>query len=124
MILADTSIWIEFFRKDRFRTDLEMLNANSQLCIHPFVIGELACGYLPNRRKTLQDLDDLIALPIVPVNDVRMMIEVRGLASKGIGLTDAQLIASCLTTAGTQIWTVDGPLSRVAEALRIRAIHL
>jgi predicted nucleic acid-binding protein len=49
------------------------------------------------------------------------MIETRRLWSKGIGLTDAHLIASCLATPGTQIWTIDAALGRVAESLGIRA---
>jgi predicted nucleic acid-binding protein len=121
MILADTSIWIEMFRKGRFKAEMGNLIANDQLCIHPFVVAELACGTLPDRQKTLAYLDQLDALPIVPLIDVRFMIESRSLWSKGIGITDAQLIASCLATSGTQIWTSDGPLGRVTESLGIRA---
>jgi predicted nucleic acid-binding protein len=121
MILADTSIWIEMFRKGRFKAEMGNLIANDQLCIHPFVVAELACGTLPDRQKTLAYLDQLIALPIVHLGDVRFMIETRGLWSKGIGLTDAQLIASCLATPGTQVWTSDRPLGRITESLGIRA---
>ena len=64
-------------------------------CIHPFVVAELACGTLPDRQKTLTYFDQLAALPTVRLADVRFMMEARGLWSKGIGLKDAQLIASC-----------------------------
>lgn len=121
MILADTSIWIEMFRRGKFKAELGSLIANDQLCTHPFVVAELACGHLPNREQTLPDLDTLFALPTIRTADVRFMIEARGLASKGIGFIDAQLIASCLATQGTQIWTIDGPLGRVVESLGIRA---
>ncbi len=124
MILADTSIWIEMFRKGKFKAELESLIANNQLCTHPFVVAELACGYLPNRQQTLLDLDMLFALPSIRTADVRFMIEARGLASKGIGFIDALLIAACLATQGTQIWTTDGPLGRVAESLGICATIL
>lgn len=121
MILADTSIWIEMFRKGRFKAEMGDLIANDQLCIHPFVIAELACGSLPDRKKTLAYLDKLTALSVVHLADVRLMIEARGLWAKGIGLTDAQLIASCLASPGTQIWTLDAPLGRVAESVGVRA---
>lgn len=121
MILADTSIWIEMFRKGRFKFEMNHLVVQDQLCIHPFVIAELACGSLPDRQKTLGLLDELVALPVVPLSDVRAMIEARGLWSRGIGLTDAQLIASCLTAPGTHLWTIDGPLGRVTESIGIRA---
>jgi len=47
------------------------------------------------------------------------MIEAHALYSKGIGLTDAHLIASCLLTPGTQLWTRDAALGKVASALGI-----
>ena len=61
MILADTSIWIEIFRRGRFKAELENLIIDDQLCIHPFLIAELALGTLPERKKTLAYLDQLIS---------------------------------------------------------------
>jgi predicted nucleic acid-binding protein len=121
MILVDTSIWVEMFRRGRFKAELATLIGNDQLCTHPFVVGELACGYLPDRQQTLLELDRLTALPTIRTADVRYMLETRGLFSKGIGFIDAQLIASCITSHGTQIWTIDRPLGRVAESLGLRA---
>jgi predicted nucleic acid-binding protein len=121
MILVDASIWVEMFRRGRFKAELATLIANDQLCTHPFVVAELACGYLPHRQQTLLELDNLTALPTIRTADVRYMIETRGLFSKGIGLIDAQLIAACISTHGTQIWTIDRPLGRVAESLGLRA---
>jgi predicted nucleic acid-binding protein len=120
VILADTSVWIAMFRTGAYKEELGTLIANDQLCIHPFLIAELALGWLPERQKTLVYLDQLIAIRPVRLEDVRHMIEARGLVSKGIGLTDAHLVASCLATPGTQIWTLDGKLGKVAESLSIR----
>ncbi len=111
------------FRTGAFKPELDTLIANDQLCIHPFLIAELALGTLPDRRKTLAYLDQLISLRPVRLEDVRHMIEARGLASKGIGLTDAHLIASCLATPGAKIWTLDGKLGKVAESLSVRITH-
>jgi len=122
MILADTSIWIELFRKGRFKAELGRLIAADQLCTHPCVVAELACGNLPDRKKTLGDLDKLTALPIIRLNDIRVMIEARGLWSKGIGLTDAHLIAACLAVPGTHLWTIEGALDRVSNSLGLRYV--
>ena len=123
MTLADTSVWIEMFRRGRFKAELESLVAKDQLCTHPFIIAELACGSIPDRQRTIHDLDALFALPTISTADIRVMIEARRLWGKGIaiGFIDAHLIGSCLATPGTQIWTVDGRLRRAAESLGIHA---
>lgn len=121
MILADTSIWIDLFRTGAHKARLGRLIDNSQLCIHPCLVAELALGSLPDRQRTLEYLDHLHQIPVMRLADVRHMIEARGLSGKGIGLTDAHLIASCLATPGTQIWTRDEKLGKVAESLGMRA---
>jgi hypothetical protein len=49
------------------------------------------------------------------------MLETRGLFSKGIAFIDAQLISSCITAHGAQIWTIGGPLGKFAGSLGLRA---
>ena len=121
MILVDASIWIDFFRSGSYRAELETLLRNRQLAIHPCLIAEMALGSLANRQQTLAELDSLPSLATVSMADVRLMIEARGLYAKGIGLVDANLLASCLATPGTKIWTLDNRLGKVADALGIRA---
>jgi predicted nucleic acid-binding protein len=87
--------------------------------MHPFIVAEIALGSLHNRRKRLDDLEALIEVRVAQLNEVRHMIEVHTLYSKGIGLTDAHLIASCLLTPGTQLWTRDKPLQKVARDLGV-----
>ena len=120
MILVDTSIWVEMFRRGRFKTDLEFDRECPAL--HPSVrsrgisvrVSSRPAANTPRARQ-------LTALPTIRTADVRYMLETRGLFSKGIGFIDAQLIASCITSHGTQIWTIDRPLGSVAESLGLRA---
>jgi hypothetical protein len=121
VILADTSIWIQFFRNGAHRTELEALVNNQQLVTHPCVVAELALGSLRNRQQTLADLDCLPQLVVVSIEDVRLMVEARQIYAKGVGLTDAHLLAACLATASTKLWTSDRRLGEIAEALGIRA---
>jgi predicted nucleic acid-binding protein len=95
MILVDTSIWVELFRTGKFKAELEKLIVNDQLCTHPFVVAELVCGFLPDRQQTLIELDKLCTLPAISTTDLRYMIGSQGLFFEGIGLVDAQLLASC-----------------------------
>ena len=87
------------------------------IVIHPWIVAELALGSLLYRSKTLAMLDLLPHLPLAQASEVRHMIEVRRLYGRGIGLTDAHLIASVLMTPPTTLWTKDTQLRRVAETL-------
>jgi len=117
VILADTSVWVDHLRKHNPEMHLRL--GSGQIAMHPFIVAELALGSLHNRRKKLGDLDALIEVKVAKLSEVRHMIETQSLYSKGIGLTDAHLIASCLMTPGTQLWTRDAALKNVAGALGI-----
>ncbi len=92
-----------------------------QIVIHPAVIAELALGSLQQRAKTLALLDLLPQVRVAQQSEVRRMIEARRLYSRGIGLTDAQLIASVFINPSTLLWTRDRRLRKAAEGLGIHA---
>lgn len=92
-----------------------------QIVMHPFIVAEVSLGSLHNRRKTLARMEELLEAEVVHLEEVRSMIEIHQLYSRGIGFTDAHLIASCLITPGTQLWTRDIRLQAVAQSLRIHA---
>lgn len=117
MILADTSIWVEYLR--RGDPEMEKLLSRDQIVTHPFVVAEIALGSLRKRRERLAELQSLLEVKIAQLSEVRHMIETRSLHGKGIGLIDAYLLASCLMTPGTQLWTRDAAMARVARALGI-----
>ena len=119
MILADTTIWIDHFRSENkeMRRQLDARN----IAIHPFIVAELALGSLRDRLRTLASLDFLPRVRVAQISEVRGMIEIRSLYSRGIGLTDAHLIASCLIDPPTQLWTNDKRLSNAAESLAVGA---
>jgi predicted nucleic acid-binding protein len=117
MIFADTTIWVDHFRASNDR--LRDLLVNEQIVMHPFIVAELALGWLRPRTVKLKALDDLPALEVARLEEVRMMIEAHSLHSQGIGLVDAHLIASCLIHPSTLLWTRDKRLSAVATSLGI-----
>jgi hypothetical protein len=119
VILADTTIWIDLWRGHNPEMQKQLLN--EQIAMHPFIIAELALGSLHDRRKTLLDLEGMTQVQVARLTEVRRMIESHSLYSKGIGLTDAHLIASCFITPSTKLWTRDTRLRTVAEALGIHA---
>jgi len=119
MVLVDTSVWVDHFRapNDKLRELLEI----EQIAMHPFIVAELALGSLKHRAIQLVALDDLPAVQVARLDEVRWMIEAHSLYCRGIGLTDAHLIASCLIDPPTLLWTNDRQLSNVAESLGIAA---
>ena len=110
MILVDTSVWVDHFRRGNAR--LTLLLEEGEAVTHPMVVGELACGNLPRRRKTLQLLERLPALPQAPDRIVREAIETRRLWGKGIGWIDAHLVVASLVS-GVPLWTLDRRLARI-----------
>lgn len=117
MILADTSVWIDHLR--RGNPELEKLLLASQVVMHPFIVAELSLGSLRNRKRRLEELDALLQVPVAQMDEVRHMIETHKLYAMGIGLTDVHLIASCLLSRGTLLWTLDGSLAKVAKHLGV-----
>ena len=116
-ILLDTSVWIRHFR-DSNAEAVRLLHAE-RVVAHNFVIAELACGSLRERENTLNYLKALPTLPTVRIEEVMTLIEKRPLYSRGIGLIDAQLLASVLITPNTRLWTWDVRLQHIAVELGI-----
>jgi predicted nucleic acid-binding protein len=117
VILADTSVWIDHFRKPE--VELERRLQTGAIALHPYVIGELALGPLPARKQTLVLLDLMPQLPVAQQNEVRQLIEVHSLYHQGLGLSDAHLLASTLIQPGAELWTRDRNLRRVARKLGV-----
>lgn len=116
MILVDTSIWV-----DHLRSGVPQLTAALQageVFIHPWVIGELACGNLRDRGRVLQLLQGLPAARVATPAEVLALIEQHQLMGRGIGFVDAQLLASAKLTHCT-LWTQDRRLADLAQALGV-----
>jgi predicted nucleic acid-binding protein len=115
MILVDTSVWVEHFGPSRFSLTSSL--QAGRVVMHPFVLGEIALGSLTNRAGVLGGLASLPQLPVVSNEEVLALIEHRRLWSRGIGLVDANLLASVLISPGTLLASFDKRLASVALEL-------
>lgn len=115
MILADTSVWVDHFR--RGDAQLAGLLERGAVLIHPFVVGEIACGSLSDRSSILELLEDLPAAVVAETEEVLAFIERHVLHGKGLGYVDAHLLASAVLTEGASLWTRDKRLRIAAEDL-------
>ena len=104
MILVDTSLWVEHLRRGLPR--LATLLQEGQVLIHPWVIGELACGNLRHRSAVLNLLQGLPAATVASDAEVLHMIERDRLMGRGIGYVDAHLLASAKLSR-CDLWSRD-----------------
>jgi len=116
VILADTSVWVHHLRRGDER--LRALLRDGEVLCHPFIVGEIACGTLRNRREILSLLSALPSAPVADHEEVLRLVESRGLDGRGIGWIDAHLMASALLSR-SPLWTLDRKLKAVASSLGI-----
>jgi predicted nucleic acid-binding protein len=109
LILVDTSIWIDHLRGDNAALK-RRLNAGGVLT-HPFVIGELALGRMPQREIILTAPRAELATDA----GVLGFVDREALFGCGVGYIDVHLLASVRLTAGAELWTRDTRLRHVAE---------
>ena len=115
MILVDTSVWVEHLRSGNATLAGEL--GDGRVLTHPFVIGELACGNLRNRREVLDLLGRLPSVPTATNAEVLRFLEHRALMGRGIGFVDVHLLASTALAAPARLWTRDRRLAAVATEL-------
>jgi predicted nucleic acid-binding protein len=119
VILADTSVWINHLR----RSDPQLANLlqRDEILVHPFVIGELALGSIPQRRAVLSQLELLPHVTVASHDEVLHSVGAWALFDKGIGYVDAHVLVSAALTPDTRLWTYDQPLKSAASALGLHA---
>lgn len=115
MILVDTSIWVDHLRHGDHA--LAACLDEGQVLMHPFVLGELACGALRNRAQLLALWRRLPQALLATDTEVLYFIEQWHLAGRSIGYVAAHLLTSVRITGARGLWTRDRHLADVAAAL-------
>jgi predicted nucleic acid-binding protein len=116
MILVDTSVWVDHFRQSNPRLSKALVDGH--VLMHPFVIGEIACGNLRSRPKVLSDLQRLPSAVAADHREVLHFLDEHGLSGVGITWIDAHLLASArLSTC--RLWTLDARLLTAATRLHL-----
>jgi predicted nucleic acid-binding protein len=118
VIIVDTSVWIDHFRSGD--AALAELLEKGEVLMHPWVTGELALGNFRQRTSTLELLSSLPQARVAHLDQVLAMIEHEKLHGLGIGLVDAQILASTTSQPGTRLWTRDRRLAEIVRRLGVR----
>jgi len=116
MILADTSVWIDHFRSSN--SHFSDLLENDRIICHEFVIGELACGNIKNRKEISGLLNNLRSIEPASLEETLYFIEENKLMGKGLGWVDVNLLASSILN-NFVLWTMDRRLSSAADKFKV-----
>ncbi|HNH07551.1 MAG TPA: PIN domain-containing protein [Leptospiraceae bacterium] len=122
MVLADTSVWIEFFkRKEPVFSELRELIEASEVKVHEVIFGELLQG-CKNRSEERMIIDYWENLG-EPESDASF-IEAGRLSysekhlSKGVGLIDSVIISQA-RKLDCRIWTLDKKINNILHKSEI-----
>ena len=116
MVLVDTSVWVDHFRVTS--GSLASLLEMDEVAMHPFVLGELACGNLANRKEIIALLHALPPVNKVEDDELLLFLERHAIMGRGVGLIDVHLLASCHLD-GCRLWTKDKQLRTIATEMEI-----
>jgi len=117
MVLVDTSVWVEHFRKGNAHLR-KLLNDGEVVC-HPFIIGELACGRLQNRSEILDLLEALTVVEVAEHEEALHLVAKHELQFSELGWIDIHLLSSALLNR-CNLFTLDKKLRSAAKILRIK----
>jgi len=119
VILVDTSIWVDHLRAEH--PVLARLLERGWVLGHPWVAGEIALGFLSQRREIVGLLGGIPQAAVATAPEVAAFIERHRLFGLGIGYVDVQLLAATSLTDDAQLWTADKRLAAAADRLGLLA---
>jgi predicted nucleic acid-binding protein len=115
VILVDTSVWVDHLRGSDVR--LAAALEAGEVLVHPFVIGEIACGNVGNRAEILHLLGSMPQAPTATNSEALGFIERHSLMGRGIGYVDVHLLAAAVLAGTAALWTRDQRLAAAARDL-------
>lgn len=117
-MLVDTAVWIDHLRGGD--PVLVELLEQARVSVHPFIVGEVACGNLTQRAAVLDSMEALPMLPVVGHSDVMNFVQQHRLSGRGLGWIDVHLLASA-SAAEEVLLTRDRRLHAAAEEMGLAA---
>ena len=120
MIIVDTSIWIDHFRRPQ--KALAALIAEGEIALHPYVFGELALGGFPARGLVVDEMMALARPPVASTAETLAFIAWAELSGTGVGYVDTHLLISARLLVGGTLLTNDKRLHTQAERLGVAYI--
>jgi predicted nucleic acid-binding protein len=117
VIIVDTSIWVDHFRRPA--KALQLLIAEGGIGLHPYVFGELALGGFPVKGAAFDEMMALARPPVASSAEALAFITWAELSGKGIGYVDTHLLISARLLGTATVLTKDKCLQAQAERLAV-----
>ena len=119
MIILDTSIWIEFFkRRPNYYEHIRVLLENEKVYALEFIFGELLVGSR-NKKESEIILDYWKNLPKFDISNIWIragkLSSKDKLYSKGIGIIDCAIIVAAKKSK-SKVWSLDKQLNNVLNS--------
>ncbi|MBN8553975.1 MAG: PIN domain-containing protein [Deltaproteobacteria bacterium] len=115
-VIVDTNIWINHFKNKN--SVLEELLTEDRVVLHPFILGELACGNLDRRAEILELFSWLPKSEILSEEEVLSFLASEKIYGKGLGWIDVHLLGAARISRA-QLWTLDKALLKEAKRFSI-----
>jgi predicted nucleic acid-binding protein len=117
MVLADTSVWVRFLaNRTPYAPELDRLLDRDEVAGHDLICGELLIGDPGRRGDLLKSYVLMHRVSGVPHAEVAAFVEAYNLYGRGIGWTDAHLLASAVVI-NIPVWTADERFTRLTNEL-------
>lgn len=119
MILVDTSVWVRFLAgREPHKSDMLYMLAYYNVAGHDLIYGELLMSDVISRKEVLRDYELMHRAPLLPHREVAAFVRKHRLNGRGVGWTDAHLLASAVAS-NMQFWTADPRLAAIAQELGV-----
>jgi predicted nucleic acid-binding protein len=116
MVIVDTSVWVDHLCTDD--EGLRLLLLDGMVSVHPYVVGEIACGHITNRAAVLQLLRALPQADVVSDVEYFHFIEKNKLWGAGLGFVDIHILASA-SLSHSHIFTRDKALHLASQKMKL-----
>ena len=116
MVLVDTSVWVNYLHKGNSK--LEYLLNEVEVVTHPFIVGELSCGGIKNRKEFINLMRSLSSIDAVSEEEYYHFLESNKLWGKGVGFVDVHLLAAAKVSR-VKLWTEDKNLVAIAKNMKL-----
>jgi predicted nucleic acid-binding protein len=120
MIVIDTSVWADHFRKPEER--LTEIGRSGRLRMHPFIVGEISAGSLYQWDRTIAALRLIPVIEMIEEADFFVFMKDYQLMGSGLSFVDIHLLASVRAAKSAALWTRDKKLAAKADELGCRYI--